>query len=520
MTGSIEEHLSLCHPRDTFGDVDEIEEEKEAEDKKVAEEEKVAEDKKVGEEKKVIKEEKVFDKKKVLGKKKAVEEEKVAEKEEVDDEERVDDYEPKAREQKFKKAPFSWKVVTPLNKVKKMQSSAVKDVEKPTFSATYPSVQSIMQEADKKLLSKCITVPEKHVIKRPESQTSVSESSSKALVIKVRKVKVLTEMKPNKSASRVMDKHMDEKHIEVFNMPSIGSSDQTSYSDIGKARKRSSVMKNVKADATIKRKERNSANESQYFEFSHPKNVKAELIRKRKINAIKKDEKSSSLMKENIRKKYQEIEITESKKLKTNVISSMQSLVKYDPNPKSSLAECCPKPKSSLAECGPKPKALLVECGPKPKSSLAECGPKPKAASAEYGPQPKAYLANFVAEPKPPQTLMDLKMISKPCYNGPKHNYTKQQQLDFSLYPGNVQHDSTYIYLRGQFLSRGVVKALNLQNCVNSDLTRFGRVVFENEAVAQAVLQYGFFTFSVHGGLMVPPIFGSVQITVTLFPVL
>ena len=128
-----------------------------------------------------------------------------------------------------------------------------------------------------------------------------------------------------------------------------------------------------------------------------------------------------------------------------------------------------------------------------------------KADLTEYGPNPKLPLGE--------QKLKIFKQINHPRPN-PKD--TKGQQLVFSLTPGQVQHDSTYHYVRRQFTSRGPVLTMYLQN--NLDMTRFGSVVYQNEDVAQIVLQDGFFTFFVDGGFMMRPTFGSVEITVTLFP--
>jgi hypothetical protein len=111
------------------------------------------------------------------------------------------------------------------------------------------------------------------------------------------------------------------------------------------------------------------------------------------------------------------------------------------------------------------------------------------------------------------QNLQIFKQINHPR---PNPNYTKEQQLVFSLSPGHVQHDSTYQYVRRQFTSRGPVLTMYLQN--NLNMTRFGSVVYQNEDVVKIVLQDGFFTFFVDGRFMMPPMFESVEITVTLFP--
>ena len=77
----------------------------------------------------------------------------------------------------------------------------------------------------------------------------------------------------------------------------------------------------------------------------------------------------------------------------------------------------------------------------------------------------------------------------------------------FSLTPGNVDHNSTYQYLRRVFTFRGVVLAMYLQKFVNLDMRRFGNVVYHTEDIVQRVLQEGSFTFFVDGGLITVNVF-------------
>ena len=129
----------------------------------------------------------------------------------------------------------------------------------------------------------------------------------------------------------------------------------------------------------------------------------------------------------------------------------------------------------------------------------------------------KPLLTEYGPNPQLPQAERKFKIFNKTCYTRPNPNFPKEKQLMFSLTPGNVDHNSTYLYLRRVFTFRGVVSAMYLQSFVNSDMRRFGNVVYHTEDVVQRVLQEGSFTFFVDEGLMVPSGIGSVQITVNVF---
>ena len=393
--------MMLNHSQDTFADKDEVEEDCGNEGNIVAEEYNVVK-------KEVVSEEESIDKK-------------VSEKQ-------------KDGEEKFNTVTLTKKVFTAPYKPEKFCYGAVKKVKKSPGSHFYPSVEQILQEADAKLLAKSTPMPRK--LMRPKLETSVIKSREqspsqmsaetvtklpgtqeettslfKFCLSKPCKVNIVSALQQENYASKVMDKNMDEKHVEVLNTFGVESSFQTDVSSDKEVKKRGHTIQVVKFTSETKAKYR-------------------------RVDAI-------------LSKQTKEIE---SQKLQVQFVNSKPVLTEYGPNP------------------------------------------------------------------HPPQAEQKFNIFNKICYTRPNSNFTKEQQLMFSLAPGNVDHNSTYQNVRRLFTSRGVVSAMYLQNFINSDMRRFGNVVYQNEDIVQRVLQDGCFTFFVDGGLMVPSRIGSVEITVNVFP--
>ena len=244
--GSIDEHMMLNHSKDLFADKDEVEEDCGNDGNNVAEEYTVVK-------KENVSEEESFDKK--VGVKL------------------------KDGDEKLNTVPFTKKVVTSPFKPEQKCSVAVKAVRKSSGARFYPSVDQILQEADEKLLAQSIPMPEK--LMKPKLETSVIESREqspskmsaetvtklpanqeensslfKFCLSKPRKGNVVNALQQEKSAYIVMDKNMDEKHVEVLNTDGVESSNQTNVSTDKEVKKRGRTIQVVKFTSETKEKKR------------------------------------------------------------------------------------------------------------------------------------------------------------------------------------------------------------------------------------------------------------------------